>query len=71
MRLETHESAAETSACSIFGLECKAFFQPERGTLQAAIALGVENPAPVSHSLADLDILETIVAHLRSGQSAP
>lgn len=67
MRLERQESTADANAWSTLGPFYKDPFEAELEALHAAIVRGAENRTPVSDSLADFDIFEAIVAHLRPG----
>jgi predicted dehydrogenase len=71
MRLELQESTTDGNAWSILGPYYKDPFEAELEALHAAIVNGGENRTPVSDSLADFDIFEAIVAHLRPGRVAP
>ena len=71
MRLEIQESTADANAWAILGPYYKDPFEAELEALHAAIVRGGENRTPVSDSLADFDIFEAIIAHLRPGRVAP
>ncbi len=69
-RLKAREATATTNARTTLGPYYKDPFEAELEALHAAIVAGSENRTPVSDSLADFDIFEAIVAHLRPGKIA-
>jgi myo-inositol 2-dehydrogenase/D-chiro-inositol 1-dehydrogenase len=71
MRLEIQESTETANAWTILGPFYKDPFEAELEALHDVIVHGGENRTPVSDSLADFDIFEAIIAHLRPGQAAP
>ena len=70
MRLETQESTDDANAWAVSGPYYKDAFEVELEALHAAITTGSENRTPVSDSLADFDIFEAIIAHLRPEQAS-
>ena len=70
MRLEIQESSGDANAWTASGPHSKDAFEVELEPRHAAITTGSENRTPVSDSLADFDIFEAIIAHLRPEQAS-
>ena len=70
MRLEIQESTDDANAWTASGPYYKDAFEAELEALHAAITRGGENRTPPSDSLADFDIFEAIIAHLRPARAS-
>ena len=70
MRLEIQESTDDANAWTASGPYYKDAFEVELEALHAAITRSGENRTPPSDSLADFDIFEAIIAHLRPEQAS-
>jgi len=63
-------SAISTARSQTSRMSCMRWEIRTTATLHAAITTGSENRTPVSDSLADFDIFEAIIAHLRPEQAS-